>query len=88
MDCGWTDGWDPDVVRYTAYQPLKDMNNPPLTAPNAPTQGFQFGSAHSGGMTALMGDGSVRSLRFSIPINIFNNLGNRRDGTMVSASDL
>ncbi len=28
-DCGWTDGWDPDTIRYTAYQPVKDKDNPP-----------------------------------------------------------
>ncbi len=39
-------------------------------------------------MTALMGDGSVRSIRHSVPLLIFNNLGNRRDGTPISAADL
>ncbi len=88
-DCGWTDGWDPDVIRYTAYQPLKDQNNPPTALPNAPTQGYQFGGAHPGGMNALMGDGSVLlSIRFTVSIGIFNRIGDRRDGVPVSATDL
>jgi prepilin-type processing-associated H-X9-DG protein len=81
-DCGWTDGWDPDVVRYTAYPPVKDTNTVP------PNDGYQYGGPHSGGMTCLMGDGSVRSIRFSIVPVVFNNLANRRDGTPISASDL
>ena len=79
-DCGWTDGWDPDAVRYTAYQPVRDTHNP-IPA----NQGYQFGGAHAAGMNALMGDGSVRSIRFTVSIDIFNRLGNRRDGTALGA---
>jgi prepilin-type N-terminal cleavage/methylation domain-containing protein/prepilin-type processing-associated H-X9-DG protein len=88
-DSGYSDGWDPDVVRYTAFQPLKDTNNPSaaLLGPTAPQQGYQFGGAHAGGMNSLMGDGSVRVIRYSIPLQLFNNLGNRRDGSAVSPSD-
>ena len=24
-DRGWTDGWDPDTVRFTGYQPISDQ---------------------------------------------------------------
>ncbi len=26
-DIGWTDGWDPDIIRYTGYQPGPDPLN-------------------------------------------------------------
>jgi prepilin-type N-terminal cleavage/methylation domain-containing protein/prepilin-type processing-associated H-X9-DG protein len=88
-DSGYSDGWDPDIVRYTAFRLLKDMNNPPASLlDGAPQQGYQFGGAHPSGMNALMGDGSVRSARYAIPLDLFNNLGNRQDGTKAGAGDL
>jgi prepilin-type processing-associated H-X9-DG protein len=82
-DSGWADGWDPDIIRYTAYQPVKDTHNPP-----PPNQGYQFGGAHPGGMNALMGDGSVRSIRHTVSLDLFNRIGNRRDGQPVNPTDL
>ncbi len=87
-DSGYSDGWDVDIVRYTAYQPLRDIDNPPTVSPNAHAQGFQFGGPHPGGMNALMGDGSVRSIRHTVALPVFNNLGDRRDGNPISLSDL
>jgi len=37
-------------------------------------------SAHSGGVNALLGDGSVRFIPNSIDIFTFQRLGNRQDG--------
>ncbi|HEX3151443.1 MAG TPA: DUF1559 domain-containing protein, partial [Gemmataceae bacterium] len=59
-DQGWSDGWDPDIVRYTAFQPQKD-------APGG-VSGYEFGSAHPTGLNCLLGDGSVRFVRFAVDL--------------------
>ena len=71
-DCGYMDGWDPDIMRLTGMQPMQD----------GPTgvSGYEFGSAHSGRMSALMGDGSVRSISYSINLTTFDRLGHASDG--------
>jgi prepilin-type N-terminal cleavage/methylation domain-containing protein/prepilin-type processing-associated H-X9-DG protein len=71
-DQGWTDGWDPDVVRYTYRSPERD--------PQMGVDGYQFGSAHPGGMNTVMGDGSVRVISYTMDPVVFNRLGDRRDG--------
>jgi prepilin-type N-terminal cleavage/methylation domain-containing protein len=71
-DRGWTDGWDPDVVRYTGYRPQPD----PLSGVN----GYEFGSAHPGGIVAVLCDGSTRNIRYEIDATIFNNIGHRENG--------
>ncbi len=45
-----------------------------------------FGSAHSSGWQAVLCDGSVRSIAYSIEPEIFRRLGNRRDGEPIDAS--
>lgn len=76
-DQGWIDGWDPDVVRYTGFPPRKDSVSP------GSWDGYQFGSAHPAGIMAMMADGSVRMLAFTVDPTVFNNLGNREDGQSV-----
>jgi prepilin-type N-terminal cleavage/methylation domain-containing protein len=77
-DQGWIDGWDPDIIRYTGYQPMRDTQ-----ARNDGQDGFQFGSAHPAGIISLLGDGSVRMIPFTINLTVFNNLGDRQDGAAV-----
>jgi prepilin-type processing-associated H-X9-DG protein len=78
-DAGWADGWDPDVVRYTGFTPNPDSryNN------QGGWEGYRFGSCHPAGMNALMGDGSVRIINFSIDGNTFNAIGTRNGGEVV-----
>lgn len=89
-DSGYSDGWDPDIIRYTAFKLIKDVNNPgpALLGPSGQQQGYQFGGAHPGGMNGLMGDGSVRVIRFTVSPTLFNQLGDRRDGAAVSPANL
>ncbi len=70
-DRGWSDGWDPDVVRYTGYQPGKDHEG---------ATGHEIGSAHEAIFNAAMGDASVRTIRYEIDLSLFNSLGDRQDG--------
>ncbi len=79
-DRGWTDGWDPDIVRYTAAPLLNDnFGNPSW-------DGYQFGSAHTAIVHFLMGDGAVRAMNVSIDRTLYNHLGDRQDGNNVSAA--
>jgi prepilin-type N-terminal cleavage/methylation domain-containing protein/prepilin-type processing-associated H-X9-DG protein len=78
-DRGWSDGWDPDNMRVTVIAPVADRNNG--------VSGYEFGGVHPGMMNAAFADGSVRQISFSIRPNIFNALGDRRDGRAVTLDD-
>ncbi len=80
-DRGWTDGWDYDIMRSTGIVPAVDSD---LDASLDPPK-YRFGSAHAAAMNGLFGDGSVHSIAYEIDPVVFNNLGDRRDG---SALDL
>ncbi|PQO41366.1 DUF1559 domain-containing protein [Blastopirellula marina] len=79
---GYVTGWTGpgnyinfDAVRSTTLAPLPDVNN---------QDGSQrFGSSHPGGFTALLLDGSVRFLPYTIDSTVFSNLGARCDGNPV-----
>ena len=75
-DQGWIDGWDPDNMRYGGYIPLQDRRGG--------VSGYEAGSAHSAGVQAVMGDGSVRMVNYSINANTWNWLTDRRDGNVLS----
>jgi len=80
-DCGWGDGWDPDVVRYTGYVPQPDSKYG--AGPSGSQDGYRFGSCHTGGMMGLLCDGSVRFISFNVNATTFNYLGDRQDGQTV-----
>jgi prepilin-type processing-associated H-X9-DG protein len=76
-DRGFTDGWDPDTVRYTGYMPTQD------TRSGAGYDGYQFGSAHSGGVHFALADGSARFISLNVDATLFNRLGHRSDGSVI-----
>jgi len=80
-DCGWGDGWDPDVIRYTGQA---GMNGNPRRDQAGGVYGYEFGSVHSSGIVGLMADGSVRTISFSIDPTTFNALGTRNGGEVIS----
>jgi prepilin-type N-terminal cleavage/methylation domain-containing protein/prepilin-type processing-associated H-X9-DG protein len=82
-DIGWTDGWDPDIVRYTAYLPGPDVVDGP-GAPDPNTYGYHFGSAHIGSFMAVFADGHVTPISYDIDQPTFNSLGDRQDGLTVT----
>ncbi len=83
-DCGWADGWDPDVVRYTGFAPYPDKAW--STMPG--WHGYRFGSAHQSGINGLFGDGSVRHISYSVNATLFNNIGGSDDGQIVNLNSL
>jgi prepilin-type N-terminal cleavage/methylation domain-containing protein len=92
-DRGWSDGWDPDTMRCTCVPPYADSDAVSLKdwEYNAFPYGllndaFNFGSAHSGGMSAVFGDGSVHTISYDIDPTTFDRLGDRRDGEVVDTS--
>ena len=88
-DRGWTDGWDPDVIRSTSYPPGAD------TEANAVGVGgqsldiaFCLGSAHSGAFNSAFADASIHPLNYEIDRDVLSYLGNRDDNQAIDASKL
>jgi prepilin-type N-terminal cleavage/methylation domain-containing protein/prepilin-type processing-associated H-X9-DG protein len=81
-DIGWTDGWDPDIMRYTGYPPGPDIGQGTSGDPGG-VMGYHFGAAHSNGINALFADGHVAQIAYNIDPVTFNALGNRQDGMVI-----
>src|SRR5262245_41843801 len=58
---GYTAGFDNETVRATILPPLPDLRDP-----QGSNGGDRFGSSHTGLFNAVLADGSVRSLFYSI----------------------
>jgi len=65
-----TGGWTPAQDRRDAGVPDDEY--------------YRFGSAHVGGMNALLGDGSVRTIRYSVDAVQFQRLCHKSDGAAVN----
>ncbi|MEZ6071959.1 MAG: DUF1559 domain-containing protein [Pirellulales bacterium] len=78
-DRGWTDGWDPDIIRITSVKPRPDSPTDPdgLGA-------YAFGGTHKAGFNSVFADGHVHFINFNIDQFLLNNLGDRRDGNPVT----
>jgi prepilin-type N-terminal cleavage/methylation domain-containing protein/prepilin-type processing-associated H-X9-DG protein len=92
-DRGWSDGWDPDVMRCTCDPPLSDAQAATtLDAFGQPygseLDAYNFGAAHTGGFNAAFGDGSVRTINYDVDPNVFDHIGDRRDGEVVDQSQI
>ena len=82
-DRGWADGWDCNNMRSTMFQLRSDgQGEVPASATGQCDElhDFPFGSAHSGGVNSLFGDGSVQFISFDVNQEVFNRLGHRHDG--------
>jgi len=70
-ECAYT-GMNNDLIRSTYYQPFQDtMSN---VAPSG-TNSFRFGSAHASGFQVCLGDGSVRMIRYTVNMAMFQPMG-------------
>jgi prepilin-type N-terminal cleavage/methylation domain-containing protein/prepilin-type processing-associated H-X9-DG protein len=77
---GYTSGWDHDVMRRTDLLPLPDCV---AATTSGCADSVRFGSSHSGGFNGLLGDGSVRFIRYTIDATTFLNLGIINDGQVL-----
>jgi prepilin-type N-terminal cleavage/methylation domain-containing protein/prepilin-type processing-associated H-X9-DG protein len=78
---GYTVGFNLDTVRKTSRAPAQDYSAP------IGDGGGLFGSSHPGRLNAVFADGSVRPISYDIDKNLFNLLGNKSDGQVVSGDD-
>jgi prepilin-type N-terminal cleavage/methylation domain-containing protein/prepilin-type processing-associated H-X9-DG protein len=79
---GYTAGWDEDTLRKSSFRPKPDYSAPKNDKVS------RFGSSHPGRFNAVLADGSVRSISYSIDKAVFTYLGDKKDGQVISASDL
>jgi prepilin-type N-terminal cleavage/methylation domain-containing protein len=87
---GWADGWDCDTMRSALYPIRPDSDGRPIAIienrANKDDDGcgrpsnMSFGSAHSGGINAVNGDGSVHFVAYGVDQEVFNRYANRKDG--------
>ena len=77
-------GWDQDHVRFGEAVPDADSNHPDSTKPTF--WSVRFGSSHTGGFNAVMGDGSVRFLRYGIDPANWMRLCLINDGEVITAN--
>jgi prepilin-type N-terminal cleavage/methylation domain-containing protein len=78
---GYTCGFDDDTIRSTAHPPAQDFHGTtfdPLV---------RFGSSHPVGINALMADGSIHVISYSIDAATFSLLGGISDGGPSSVPD-
>ena len=52
--------------------------------PGVDTMSERFGSAHPGGLSAALCDGSVRVISYTTDLTTYSYLGNRQDGEVVN----
>jgi len=77
-------GWDQDNVRFGEAVPEDDNRHPNNTQPTF--WSVRFGSSHSGGFSAAMGDGSVKFLRYGIDLPNWTRLCLIADGEVINAN--
>lgn len=93
-DRGWSDGYDPDTVRFAGLPPVSDDDTSYCQHPTAAIQNLCvgvgstspvvfFGSAHTGGVTTVYADASSHFISFDIDPLIFNALATRENGEVL-----
>lgn len=97
-DRGWSDGWDPDTMRFTGVPPISDDNRDVCWNDNPQIAGtcigigssipvLFFGSAHPGGVNAVFADASSHFISFDIDYLLFNALGTRAGEEILDLSE-
>jgi prepilin-type N-terminal cleavage/methylation domain-containing protein len=93
-------GWDSEIYRVAARDPDRPTTDrgpsrdiltttvPPFTADNLDSGLSQFGSSHPAGVNVVLGDGSVRHVRFNPNPTSFQRFCVRNDGAVFSSNDL
>jgi prepilin-type N-terminal cleavage/methylation domain-containing protein len=86
-------GYDRDNMRAAfAWYPGFENKGRPIcpAAPDTPglDLAWNFGGPHASGWVALFCDNSVRFMNFDMSPDVHQNFGSRKDGRVISASDL
>jgi hypothetical protein len=70
--------------------PMRDtvIPNPTASSPYGEDLDYMFGSNHPTGMNALLGDGSVRLVRFNVDTTVFMRLVRREDNQQFNPDNL
>ena len=93
-DHGWIEGWDPDAIRSTCFQPYQDSDGYQFQSlGTADIFGHDkdipyFGSAHTGGFNGVFADGSIHTLNYDIDPVVFNALATRGGNEVIDTSAL
>jgi hypothetical protein len=89
-DRGWADGWDCDTMRNAMYPIRPDSDGEPLEDDGGcgHASNMTIGSAHSGGVNILKGDGAISFVAYGVEQELFNQLAHRRDGEVIAETDL
>ncbi|GBD35189.1 Type II secretion system protein G [bacterium HR36] len=82
-----TCGWDRITRRNGNFQPMQDFNIATWTGWSSPPDGA-FGSAHPGSFNAVMGDRSVRRIRYSVNVGVLTRACVRDDGQAFNLQNL
>lgn len=75
-------GWDQDHVRFGEAVPQSDDLHP--TSASSTFWSVRFGSSHTGGFNAVLGDGSVKFIRYGIDANNWMRLCLVNDGEVIN----
>src|SRR5262249_3406705 len=85
-ESAYNSGWADDVVRHgNNTPPQPDVRD--VAIPSGNVDGH-FGSSHVGGMNAVLADGSVRFIRFSVNPTVFGYLCQIDGGKFFSPDNL
>jgi prepilin-type N-terminal cleavage/methylation domain-containing protein/prepilin-type processing-associated H-X9-DG protein len=83
-DRGWSDGWDPDIMRLTSAPFGADSSaQEDQNSGTVGDVGYHFGSAHATGMNCAFADGSVKFMPYTINRITFTRMGHRADSQVV-----
>jgi len=79
-DEGAFNGYNADQYRFATagYPPVPDRDGYNVL--------WAFGSAHQGGLNVCLCDGSVRTISYSIDVDVHQRLAGRADGQVIDAS--
>ncbi len=78
----------PDQTETTAYCVYPYQTNPPCTGPGTTVAARYNGarSRHAGGVNSLFGDGSVKFLKNTINLTVYQSLSTTKGGEVVDSN--
>ncbi len=81
-------GWDTEIYRLGASPPDHDRNHASCWGDDPNAASSLFGSSHPTAVNVCLGDGSIRSVRYSVSRSVFQRACVRNDGLDYAPDDL